>query len=212
MLYRAISKLLQGTRIRIDEFYSNPFIQSLHRGGSRQASRPSYIPATAFSNALLSTLWQSCTKHDPSLPPAEPERTTLAIVAFLRRPTGAHPCCGAVDPCSGVGTPGSDTLRIVVDTAVATQGPSIQAVRLAIEKWYNDSMDRLSGVYKRRTHSSCSCWESAPRSPATSTPVESLNGSGAEMLPGRRSLRPRWRFLRTRRHRLVTRTAIRRRP
>jgi len=46
---------------------------------------------------------------------------------------------------------GSDALLSVLRTTLATQGSSIQAVRLAIEKWFNDSMVRASGWYKRRT-------------------------------------------------------------
>ena len=46
---------------------------------------------------------------------------------------------------------GSHPLMSILRITLATQGTSIQAVKLAIEKWFNDSMDRASGWYKRRT-------------------------------------------------------------
>ena len=45
----------------------------------------------------------------------------------------------------------SDALRSILETTLATNGSSIQSVRFAIEKWFNDTMDRASGWYKRRT-------------------------------------------------------------
>lgn len=45
----------------------------------------------------------------------------------------------------------SGSLASILRTTLASQGNSIQAVRLAIEKWFNDTMDRASGWYKRRT-------------------------------------------------------------
>jgi hypothetical protein len=159
MLADGLAKLLEDTTVDPKDFYGSPFIRALardpagpsalllrrsdeeERRPSRRARRswrkypflPSYIPPSAFSSALVSLLWQRCIESSPKLQRTNPDETARAIGALLEHLQEA----GA--------------LQIVVETALATQGPSIQGVRLALERWYNDAMDRLTGDYKRLT-------------------------------------------------------------
>jgi hypothetical protein len=160
MLSGGVHKLLRGTIVRPQDFCTSPFIEALARMPRGRSWRkfpalPAYIPATAFSNAVVSLLWKQCVQRDPDLAPASPEDTARAIGRAL---TGRRIFSKADEsseerrrhkeaPLAAE----TDALRVVVETALATEGPSIQGVRQALEKWYNEAMDRLTGDYKRRT-------------------------------------------------------------
>jgi hypothetical protein len=96
--------------------------------------QPSYLPAAVFSACVL--------QHLNAAPPAS-DLSPDATIDRLRKVLAT--------PVTGQADPKQDALRSILETTLATQGPSVQAVKLAIEKWYNDTMDRVTGWYKRRT-------------------------------------------------------------
>jgi hypothetical protein len=152
MLYAAIDNMLKNSDLVTSEnVYQNPQVKALSRNDAAKSwvdvfdrfgwrpptedsagTPPSYIPAGVFSAAILNKLNTS-----GAVPALSPEQSLQTLQALL-----------TAKPPKGVG---KDALRSVLTTTLATQGASVQALRVAIEKWYNDTMDRTSGWYKRRT-------------------------------------------------------------
>jgi hypothetical protein len=143
-LREGIRNLLDGPNAKdvewVEKFYRHPLIQSLGRAGGD----PSYIPSRAFSLALA----------DIVLPP---DATSAPTPAALTAAVDASPC-----------PPGlKQVLRILIDEAqhasVAGQTLRLQGVldmqkldtfvnqvHQHIEIWFNSSMERVSGWYKRK--------------------------------------------------------------
>src|SRR5262249_20857478 len=147
-LHDAIKTMLSGSNLmNAEKVYQNPMVVALSREAStiprldfleRSAWRkttdrtpPAYIPAGTFSGVVL--------EHLMGLGQASSLSPEGAIASVRKSVESAEP--------------GGDALLSLLKTTLATQGESIQAVRLAIEKWFNDTMDRASGWYKRRTQS-----------------------------------------------------------
>jgi hypothetical protein len=151
MLYDAIGNMLKSCNfLTVTDIYDNPLIVALGRNDAARSridlferlgwrppnqmgSQPSYIPAATFSGAVL-----DCLIAKAATKVLSPDGTITALGQLLANNPKADP---------------PDALRSVLETTLATQGPSVQAVKLAIEKWYNDTMDRATGWYKRRTQS-----------------------------------------------------------
>jgi hypothetical protein len=150
-LYDAIENMFANSKLLCaDDVYKNPLVIALSRNAStiprldfleRMGWRkrpdhtpPAYIPSTTFSAVVLERLINGPAKAPAALSPDG------AIAAVRDRAEAAQ---------GG----GGDALLSLLKTTLATQGDSIQAVRLAIERWFNDTMDRASGWYKRRTQS-----------------------------------------------------------
>ncbi len=160
MLHDAIGNMLKNSTLAtVEEIYSHPQILALCRGGAARSrldlvervgwkvdnggTPPSYIPAATFSGAMLETVLNRAeTEVELS-----PDGVVLALQILLKQKvhTSHTKCACCARSCE------KDALQSVLRTTMATQGNSVQAVRFAIEKWFNDSMDRVSGWYKRRT-------------------------------------------------------------
>jgi hypothetical protein len=154
MLHDAIMNMLGGSRLLCaDDIYGNPLIQSLGRKDAAKSwldfserfgwrphgtTPPSYIPPAAFSAAVL----EGILNRSGTMPALSPEGMIKLLQSLLEDRTAEEP-----DQLH------HDALRSLLETTLITQGGSIQAVRFAIEKWFNDTMDRASGWYKRRTQS-----------------------------------------------------------
>ena len=80
---------------------------------------PSYVPARDFSTALLALL------RDGSTSPA---------FAQVQRTVAALPDCD---------------IKRVLTAFIQEAGGDLDALRTRIETWFDDAMDRLSGIYKR---------------------------------------------------------------
>jgi hypothetical protein len=149
MLYRTIDVMFHGDPlVSARQIYENPLVRALGRNAAKVARlnaverlgwhephtkiAPSYIPPGIFSAAVLETLMLSG-KGSVSQEELSPEGFIKALRHRAAAETGAH------------------ALMSILRITLATQGASIQAVKLALEKWFNDSMDRASGWYKRRT-------------------------------------------------------------
>ena len=148
MLYLTIDVMFQGDPlVSARKIYRNPLVRALGRNAAKVARlsaverfgwhephtkiAPSYIPPGVFSAAVLETLMTSGTPLSEAV--LSPEGFIKTLRQRAAAGTGAHP------------------LMSILRITLATQGTSIQAVKLAIEKWFSDSMDRASGWYKRRT-------------------------------------------------------------
>jgi hypothetical protein len=144
-LERGIRELLkdrEGTGVARD-LYSHPLIQSLFLGDydpanlvsknggvtkymarAARANLPSYIPAGNFASAILDIVRTQAGVTDPLSP------------ASLR---------------DAVGKIQNPTLKSALLSALDGANNDLAAVKSNLEMWFNGTMDRVSGWYKRRT-------------------------------------------------------------
>ena len=122
----------------VQAIYDHPLISGLFKGNYQTAKSrgelPSYIPARNFAQALLDLIRTTTAKGAPLGPLAS---DPAAAVAQLREAVVAfHPYSPRV----------SDALVALIDAA----GNDGDRARQNIEHWFDSSMDRVSGWYKRR--------------------------------------------------------------
>jgi hypothetical protein len=140
-LHEGIKELL-GDDGPVEQLYRHPLVFGLFKGEYDSSSKnlPSYIPARNFALALMDIVSQgnelnysgargaTAAKTSPSLARDEIE-SFRGVVAGLE----------------------NQTLREALIPLVDAAGNSMSGARENIEAWFNSSMDRISGWYKRRT-------------------------------------------------------------
>ena len=114
---------------------THPLIWSLYRDVPGKPRPPSYIPAAAFTTAAIETILLKAAQLDGAGPGATPAAPTFAQ---LRE---------ALVRCRAAGYYLADALLPLVDAA----GGDLPAARGNVAAWYEATMDRVSGWYKRRT-------------------------------------------------------------
>lgn len=161
-LHAAVEIMLEGTHlVTAKDVFNNPMVLALsQRAGSiprmdilermgwrerKDRTPPSYIPAATFSAAVLEVILKKAgnserNHRDKSLTVRLPELSPEGAIKAVREVVGTQ-------------ANSTSALLSVLITTLASQGSSIQAVRFAIEKWFDQTMDRASGWYKRRTQS-----------------------------------------------------------
>jgi hypothetical protein len=121
-LKKAIQDLLEDPD-KVKEFYEHPLIKALSRQKNGQVKRlPAYIPDRTFALVALDVLSEKKALITESADELKPLIDSL--------------------PSGGV----KDTF----DTFWRAGAKSVESLRSDVETWFNDKMDRLSGVYKRR--------------------------------------------------------------
>lgn len=149
-LARGIRELLQdptGTGVAKD-FFQHPLIFGLFKGNYAPPKKdsltgkiasffagrnlPSYIPASHFATALLDLVTRG-----PVLPGGTPNAAASVISIDSLRASAAAITNPAVQ-------------RAVLSSIDMAQG-DLDKAKANIEDWYNGTMDRVSGWYKRRT-------------------------------------------------------------
>ncbi len=155
-LERGIREMLgdpEGTQVA-HLFYNHPLISNLFRGDYdpkhivkkrigpgnvyRGQNLPSYIPAGNFALAILDIVLPG-TRLSPS----------GAAATLQPSPVGGDEQCVSSLRQAALNFPVpavSRTLVILIDAS----GNDLRQVREAIENWYDSTMDRVSGWYKRR--------------------------------------------------------------
>ena len=107
--------------------YAHPLVQSLHTRrwfkGSTAPKKPSYIPARLFRSAL-----------EDILLPADPSAGPRSLRA-LRESVGKLP---------------ESRTKTALLAIIAEAGGDLARARSAMERWFDDAMDRVSGWYKRQ--------------------------------------------------------------
>jgi hypothetical protein len=161
-LERGIRELFnqEGSGDLVAKFYNHPLISGLFRGvygrgdgkevslGDylKPTNLPSYIPARNFSYALIDLLL-----HPPTEGEGAPARDDSAQAGGVA--VGASPLPASMDAVRLAirrnmgGTEVGRALRTLAEQS----GDSLEALRENVEAWFNGSMDRVSGWYKRRT-------------------------------------------------------------
>jgi hypothetical protein len=115
----------------IGKFYQHPLISSLYQGtaGVKGAALPSYIPSKAFVSAVLDIVL------NPASTTGAPGARKELTVEALRASAGNLP----------------PRMRSVILTALDDTQSDVDAVRKNLENWFDGTMDRVSGWYRRRT-------------------------------------------------------------
>ena len=146
-LERGIRELLRdpkGTALT-SAVYNHPQLSGLFKGvydptqirknGSMPAKSnlPSYIPARNFALAILDIVVRGTDADDaqaahPSAPPISPQSIRARVTALQNPP-----------------------VQRAILTALESAGGDLEKVRTNLETWFDSSMDRVSGWYKRRT-------------------------------------------------------------
>jgi len=116
-----------GARVFSEDLLKHPLVQGLVVGRHRC---PNYLPAETFVDAPLGTLLNLGTAQ--ASPPGSPEfdRITISDLA------------DAVNQLS-------DNQAKKVFSSVLTGSADLQEARQRLEAWFNNSMERVSGIYKR---------------------------------------------------------------
>lgn len=139
----------EGGPSLVRDFYKHPLISSLFGGtyksslaahpswfsrlvGVAGGNLPSYIPAANFSAALLDMV----------------ARGRDASSAAAATASGGWSLDGLR---ANVSTIENVTVQRAILSAIDTAGGDIDLVRRNLESWYDGTMDRVSGWYKRRT-------------------------------------------------------------
>jgi hypothetical protein len=130
-----------------DKLYQLPLIESLCSPNARGQliHKPSYIPSATFALAVLDL----ALKNNIALPgsPAPPAAAPVPPPA-----ANAAPPEGAAAAAANSLSPESiaKTTQLLISLLLGAQ--NVQEQRKRIEDWFNDSMDRVSGWYKRTSH------------------------------------------------------------
>ena len=137
MLADGIGELLRNDTVLLRAFYEHPQIWSLYRGDLDTARKaktlPSYIPSRAFAMALLDITARG--RDASSALQSSPEASVLSVQNVRRN----------------IGNLGNPFVQRVVLSALDGSGESIERACGSIETWFNSSMDRVSGRYKKET-------------------------------------------------------------
>lgn len=135
-LHRGVRELLGGDDGLTEDLYKHPLVQSLYLDAYEvprfaRTTLPSYIPSANFALALLDLAARPpASAAAPGTP--EPPLSLAGLQSSVQKVT--NPAVRRV-------------LQIAVDRA---EGDFARA-QANVEAWFNSSMDRVSGWYKRRT-------------------------------------------------------------
>jgi hypothetical protein len=144
-LERGIRELLheeKGTGL-LKALYEHPLVSGLFKGKydpEKTRNLPSYIPARSFALALMDIVL-----------PGQANTPSGAAGAAVSQPA---PPAGSSNPLKplrdAVGNIANTEVRRALTTLVDAAGNDVSKARENIEAWYNSSMERVTGWYKRR--------------------------------------------------------------
>ena len=149
-LEKGIRELLSEKEDLVAALYNHPLIQSLYKGDDYARAKakrdlPSYIPARSFALAAFDLLFPQ-----GSPPPADDAiaqsvvKSTDALQAYV----DAHPTSSKKVTIEELGP----KLATVVLNMIKEAKGDAEKIRQSLETWFNSSMDRVSGWYKRWNH------------------------------------------------------------
>lgn len=140
-LERGVRQIFQEDGVLTERFYQHPLVYSLFAGDyqrpnskaliARGGKLPSYIPANQFARALMDMVHQGSAAYSPYGGVTPP----LTMVS-LREAAAQFP---------------NPQVRRAVLFAIDQARGDLDAARRNLESWFDGTMDRVSGWYKRRT-------------------------------------------------------------
>jgi len=135
-LHRGVSELLVDDSL-VADLYRHPLVAALYRGTYEQArdkhDLPSYIPSRNFALALLDMAARGRDARNPLA--ANSEASRLSLDAVRRQ----------------VWLLQNEGVQRVVLSAIDTASGDLSTALANVQDWFDSSMDRVSGWYKRRT-------------------------------------------------------------
>jgi len=163
-LERGIRELFNqegGGRLAV-QFYNHPMINSLYTGVYKRkdskrirfwhylwpTNLPSYIPARNFANAVLDIVLHPPAEADVVRDDEDtaPDKNAAAPLDAPALPASMQAIRAAVRRNFG-----STQVGRALRTLTEQCGDDVDLLRANIETWFNGTMDRVSGHYKRRT-------------------------------------------------------------
>jgi hypothetical protein len=132
----------------VRRLYGHPLVSGLFRGAydpNSKGNLPTYIPARTFALALMDVL-------QPASATVLSGAAGALLTPLPSTPAPAVPNAGPVQQFRQTiaGLPASQ-VRTALLSLIDAAGDDASRARQNIEDWYNTSMDRVSGWYKRRT-------------------------------------------------------------
>lgn len=121
----------------VGEFYNHPLINSLFSGKykpGKASNLPSYIPSKMFALAVIDLI---ASKSVPPVQPGHPPLSEQSILESFER--------------SLVNFPGGSQMRGALEPLLLASGGRLNELRVQLENWFDSSMDRVAGWYKRQT-------------------------------------------------------------
>jgi hypothetical protein len=168
-LRRAIRHLVGDAYVI--KVYEHPMIMSLYRGDPRpqkgirrwfQSPGPSYLPAQKFVIAVLDSTCPTAVTAEPPLPPDPGDRLQYALTAeredgdpvgtgVTAGPVPGSPAPGQVDRdiTSEIDQITDAELKRSLETLWRAASHNVVTFRAGVEQWFDHTMDRASGWYKR---------------------------------------------------------------
>jgi hypothetical protein len=127
--------------------YEHPLISSLFKGVYQPGSRrlPTYVPARNFALALMDTVLPATAGEVPN------GGTAGATNAETAAGAGAAPA-GLASFRQAIANVPDPKMRTALFALTDAAANDAERLRQNIEAWFNSSMDRVSGWYKRRSH------------------------------------------------------------
>jgi len=180
-LEKGILEMLKGDTTLLQQFYEHPVIASLYEGGNHKDAKtagklPSYIPARSFALAMMDLVLSDDKKSGSAgaTPVTAPVSQPVAgdvvnaegdqiVQNAAKIETVSKDVLQELRTLAAKNAPAGETMqdrvkRLPVDVAktlvtfVDAAGGDASKVRANLEGWFNASMDRVSGWYKRRNH------------------------------------------------------------
>ncbi len=120
-----LSRVKQAEQSVAGTLYAHPLVQAMMQDGKH----PSYIPKQTFSAAFMDVL-RGATRQDAATPGDAMQKLRAALASL----------------------PEDSEIRQQLDAMLDETVTTVQEAHARVERWFDDSMNRVSGWYKRRTH------------------------------------------------------------
>jgi len=129
------SKVVDIPHTPTDAFYNHPLIKYL--GEDKCYSKPSYITKENFSKVLIDLLHGDKLKAGDDIKPLIENSINAGTINEDKLPLGSIPIC-------------PETLKFIRSIWIDAQG-DVDTFRKLLEQWFDDTMERCTGWYKRHT-------------------------------------------------------------
>jgi len=140
MLEDTIKQMLSDPNLK-DKVYNHPLIKGLH--SSNGTRRPSGIPSDKFALVLFEQVMNS------GVDIGEVKDQVIDQFQVLKKNVEAIKASSAATPLSQFAE-SLDTLLIGIESNANDATHAINEARKRVEGWFDNSMERLGGAYKRR--------------------------------------------------------------
>jgi hypothetical protein len=151
-LERGIQELIHqdGSTI-VSDLYNHPLVSGLFKGTYAEAQRkgelPSYIPSRNFSLALMDVVARAATPAGAGAAAASGASNAMSPPSAGQ--TG-NPLADLRAAAVNLASTNEKVSRALV-TLIDAAGADASRARRNVEEWFDSSMDRVSGWYKRRS-------------------------------------------------------------